>query len=164
MEQSRRNRTKGTTSDPSSRRAWPLKVLLASDGSSHSDRAAKLLAGMLTPEAVVRIITVAGLEFAPYDDKWGPLSDEPERQAMLKSVSEASFAKPVEYLSAAGCRVETITRLGNPAEQILFEIASAKPDLVVVGRAGMTRLQRLLMGSVSEHLVKHSPVPILIVP
>ena len=143
---------------------WPQRVLLATDGSSHSVRAADAIAAMVHLDSTVRLVTVAGLEYAAYDDKWGPLSDEPQRQAELRRVGDSAFSKPIDLLRPSGCRIETVTRLGNATEQIMFEIHNWTPDLVVVGRAGIRRLERFLMGSVSEHLVKHSPVPVLVVP
>ena len=143
---------------------WPQRALLATDGSAHSIRAAEALAETVHRDSTVRLVTVAGLEYAPYDDKWGQLSDEPERQAELKRASKTAFEEAQEHLKRTGCRIETSVRLGNATEQIMFEIHNFKPDLVVVGRAGRRKFERLLLGSVSEHLIKHSPVPVLVVP
>jgi nucleotide-binding universal stress UspA family protein len=143
---------------------WPHRALLATDGSPHSIRAAEVLAAMVHRDSSVRLVTVAGLEYAPYDDKWGQLSDEPERQARLRAVGDTAFEKPVEHLMTSGCQIEKSVRLGNATEQIMIEIHNWKPDLVVVGRAGRRKFERLLLGSVSEHLLKHSPVPVLVVP
>jgi nucleotide-binding universal stress UspA family protein len=143
---------------------WPQRALLATDGSAHSIRAAEALAEMVNGDSTVRLVTVAGLEYAPYDDKWGQLSDEPERQEQLKRASKTAFEEAEAHLKRTGCRIETSVKLGNAAEQIMFEIHKFRPDLVVVGRAGRRRFERLLLGSVSEHLIKHSPVPVLVVP
>ena len=143
---------------------WPQRILLAADGSSHSARAADVLAAMVPVGATVRVLTVAGLEFVPYRSQWGPLSDEPERQERLKSIVENAFGTPLEHLRRANCRLEKTTRLGNPAEQIMDETREWRPDLVVVGRSGLGGMAKLLLGSVSEHLVKHAHVPVLVVP
>jgi nucleotide-binding universal stress UspA family protein len=123
-----------------------------------------MLAALVPSGATVRVVTVAGLEFVPYGGEWGPLSDEPERQARLKAIVETAFGQPLQSLRFAGCTLEKKTRLGNPAEQIMDEIREWQPDLVVVGRTGLGGMVRLLLGSVSEHLIKHSHVPVLVVP
>ena len=143
---------------------WPRKVLLACDGSRHSTKAANTVAAMVSPGSKVRVITVQSYEFAAYSGEWGPLSDEPERQERLRSIIKQVFHEPLELLKNSGCEVERTSRLGNPAEQILEEVGEWHPDLLVVGRAGMGGISRLLLGSVSTHLVKHASVPILVVP
>ena len=153
-----------STEDASATAGWPRKVLLASDGSKHADRAAEVLAAFVPSGATVRLLTVAGLEFAPYEGRWGPLSDEPERQARLQSLIENAFDLPLQNLKKTDCQIEKSTRFGNPAEQIMEEIREWQPDLVVVGRAGVGGVVKLLLGSVSEHVVKHAKVPVLVVP
>jgi nucleotide-binding universal stress UspA family protein len=36
-------------------------------------------------------------------------------------------------------------------------------DAIVVGSHGKGRLKRLVLGSVSEHVVRHAPCPVLVV-
>jgi nucleotide-binding universal stress UspA family protein len=53
---------------------------------------------------------------------------------------------------------------GDPASALLKEIEQGSSELVVVGTHGRTGLSHLLLGSVAEKLVRHSPVPVLTVP
>lgn len=53
---------------------------------------------------------------------------------------------------------------GDPAQALLAEIEREKYDLVVLGTHGRTGLSHLLLGSVAEKLVRHSPRPVLTVP
>jgi nucleotide-binding universal stress UspA family protein len=50
---------------------------------------------------------------------------------------------------------------GNPAE-VLVE-ASKDADLVIVGSASLNRLQRLVLGSVSSHVVRDAACDVLVV-
>lgn len=142
---------------------WPRKILLACDGSEQSTRAARLVAGMVGPEAVIRVITVASFEFAPFVGEWGPLGDAAEGRTQLALTLEHAFRKPLELLETAGCRVEQTNRLGHPGREILNEAAEWEPDLLVVGRTGAGGVSRLFLGSVSELLVKNAKVPVLVV-
>ncbi len=66
-------------------------------------------------------------------------------------------------LEAAGHEVSVTHRYGNVWMGILEEVESFQPGLLVLGRRGVGGLERLL-GSVSEHVVRHVKVPVLLVP
>ncbi|WP_226042132.1 universal stress protein [Natrinema sp. DC36] len=62
-----------------------------------------------------------------------------------------------------GTDVETRTRLGTPAQEIR-EYAERDPvDHVVIGSHGRSGVARILLGSVAEVVVRHSPVPVTVV-
>lgn len=52
---------------------------------------------------------------------------------------------------------------GEPGEQIVKRIKTEGIDLVIMGSHGRKGLDRILFGSVAEHVVKMSPAPVLIV-
>jgi nucleotide-binding universal stress UspA family protein len=53
---------------------------------------------------------------------------------------------------------------GNKANGIIDCSKEFKADLIVIGTHSRTGLDRLLMGSVAEHVVRHSEIPVLVVP
>ena len=61
-----------------------------------------------------------------------------------------------------GVNVERIVSPGGPASSILETAAGA--DLVVIGRRGLGGFQRLLLGSVSDHVARHAPCPVVVMP
>lgn len=63
--------------------------------------------------------------------------------------------------AAAGLEARTEVRSGYPARDLLEYVEDEDVDLVVMGTAGRTGLNRFLMGSTTERLVRHSPVPVL---
>ena len=63
----------------------------------------------------------------------------------------------------AGLTVVTEVVEGNPHEEILEFVAEHDIDMVVMGTHGRTGLDRALMGSVAERVVRRSPVPVLTV-
>jgi nucleotide-binding universal stress UspA family protein len=60
---------------------------------------------------------------------------------------------------AARRRVTLEVELGDPVETILRHTAGM--DLVVISTAGRTGLRHLVIGSVAERIVRHSPIPVL---
>jgi nucleotide-binding universal stress UspA family protein len=62
---------------------------------------------------------------------------------------------------ATGRGVEV--RHGHIVEQILLEIDSYRPDLVVLCTHGWTGIKHMLLGSVTERVVRLSPAPVLTV-
>ena len=52
---------------------------------------------------------------------------------------------------------------GDPAEEILRYAADAGTDLIVLGTHGRTGLERLLMGSVAEKVMRDAPCSVLVV-
>jgi nucleotide-binding universal stress UspA family protein len=70
---------------------------------------------------------------------------------------ERAVAKALGDRSAA--RVDMKVELGDPYQRILD--ASRGMDLVVMSTAGRTGLSHLLIGSVTEKIVRHSRIPVL---
>lgn len=60
-------------------------------------------------------------------------------------------------------RVTRLVRTGEPAPQVL-SCAAEDPslDLLVVGSHGRTGLQRMLLGSVAEHVVRHATRTVMV--
>jgi len=64
----------------------------------------------------------------------------------------------------AGLPVQIHLRLGEPVRGLIDAIEQLTPDIVVMGTHGRGAVMRALMGSVSERLVRKSPVPVMVVP
>ena len=53
--------------------------------------------------------------------------------------------------------------VGDPGHEIVKTVESEKIDLVIMGSHGRKGPERTLFGSVAEYVVKHSPIPVLVV-
>ena len=60
--------------------------------------------------------------------------------------------------------VTELNQFGDTADGIIDCAREFKADLIVIGTHSRSGLDRLLMGSVAEHVVRHSPIPVLVVP
>jgi nucleotide-binding universal stress UspA family protein len=61
-------------------------------------------------------------------------------------------------------QVTTFTQYGITADGIIECSKEFNADLIVVGTHKRSGLDRLLSGSVAEHVVRHSDVPVMVVP
>jgi nucleotide-binding universal stress UspA family protein len=65
---------------------------------------------------------------------------------------------------AGDMNVTHFTDYGSTADGIIHCAKEFAADLIVIGTHNRHGLDRLLMGSVAEHVVRHSHVPVLVVP
>jgi nucleotide-binding universal stress UspA family protein len=65
---------------------------------------------------------------------------------------------------AEGLQVTHFNEFGSTADGILHCSKEFKADLIVIGTHNRTGIDRLLMGSVAESVVRNSHVPVLVVP
>jgi nucleotide-binding universal stress UspA family protein len=68
-----------------------------------------------------------------------------------------------QKVESENIEVETVLKEGNTVQEITKFAREAKSDLIVMGVKGIGRLRELLVGSVSEGVVKQAPCPVLIV-
>jgi nucleotide-binding universal stress UspA family protein len=91
-----------------------------------------------------------------------PLPYMPQLMKSIRQASAQQMEKIESRLKRTGIIVSSRLRLGDVYDQIEREIKSLKPDLAVMGTHGRHGLKRWLLGSTTEKLVRHSPVPLLI--
>jgi nucleotide-binding universal stress UspA family protein len=60
--------------------------------------------------------------------------------------------------------VETLVKEGDTGDAILEAAAEIKPDVIVMGTHGRRGLEKILLGSVAEKVLRHSTVPMYIIP
>ena len=91
---------------------------------------------------------------APEDVQWA-ITPQQEVQATLESAADIA--------RAAGVKVNTHARQGDPADAILDVAEEQGSDLVIVGNKGMSGAKRFLLGSVPNKVSHHAPCSVLIV-
>lgn len=67
-----------------------------------------------------------------------------------------------ERLEADGLTVTSRVVDGDPADALLATAAHLAPDLLVVGSHGRTGVRRVVLGSVSERVLREAPCPVLV--
>ena len=120
-------------------------VLIATDGSKYSEVAASEAIGIAKRcGSSLIIISVA--------------SSDAEIASAKGNVNKVSEAAEKE-----GIKIKSVVANGKPYELIVETSKQERADLIVVGSHGRTGLARLLMGSVTERVIGHAEVAVLVV-
>jgi nucleotide-binding universal stress UspA family protein len=131
-------------------------ILHPTDFSEPSGRALEL-ACALARDYGARLVL---LHVAPLPEVYG-------ESLLVPSVWDngAELKEKLQGLAAphAGLRVEHHFARGDAVTEILQVAQDERVDLVVMGTHGRTGLDRLLMGSVAEQVVRQAPCPVLTV-
>lgn len=139
-------------------------VVAAIDFSEVSDavvaHAAEIAAACDVPLTLLHVAAPEP-DFVGYEP--GPDTVRDARAAELRE-EHREIQQRAEALRARGLRVHGLLIQGPTVESISREARNLEADLVVVGSHGRGALGRMLLGSVSEGLVRAAEHPILVVP
>jgi len=80
----------------------------------------------------------------------------------LKAVSQKFLDKTKHDLGDEN--IQTIVKEGDTAESILDLSKKLKVDIIVIGTHSRKWLDNILMGSVAESVLKHTTLPLFIIP
>lgn len=138
----------------------PLKnILLAADGSKHSEGAIKE-AIYLAKSCVAKLSVIYVLEINPELETEGQkLVEKMENEARghIDEIRKRAARENVE------CEV-IARRTDQPFKAIVEEAEKRNIDVIVMGRRGRTGLKKAFMGSVTAKVIGYAPCKVLIVP
>jgi nucleotide-binding universal stress UspA family protein len=138
------------------------KIMVATDGSELIKRAVDLAIEIAKlSEAKLYAVHVIALEGNSIIHSRGK-----EQKKALKEQLIVEGKKATDYVEnigrTANVRVESTILEGNPANEIIDFAEKNDIDLIVMGTHGKTGIQRFLIGSVSENVVRHSERAVLV--
>lgn len=122
-----------------------MRILICTDGSKYAEDAIRF--GGLIAKGVKAHLTLLGVIE-------GPNEMEKVRQ---------SLERAIDLLAQEVAALETRTKMGHAAEEILSETEEREYDLVIVGSRGRRGITRFLLGSTAARIVQHAPISVLIV-
>lgn len=141
------------------------QVILGSDGSDGALRAAESLNRFPLPEASqVRVVTV--MQFLELLSPSGKIHWHAEFRALYRrhcDEAEKQMKELAASFLAAGRSCSAEQRSGDPAASLIQCAEEQKADLLVVGSHGLSALDRFLLGSVSEKVLRHAHCSVLVV-
>jgi nucleotide-binding universal stress UspA family protein len=134
------------------------RILVGYDGSPQADKAVDVAFWFGdTLDSTVLILSVA----RPPEP-----ATSVELEAMLDDAREhfeEKFKGFRERAATLGLDVKMDIVVGHPVEQIVHRAETDKVDLIILGRRGMSRFEKLIVGSTSEKVLRYAHCPVLVV-
>jgi len=107
---------------------------------------------------VIFVIDTASSSQVPLDADWESASHE------LKQLGEEVTKYIADSAQAKGLKVIRYIVEGHPVEEIMKYANRNSVDLIILGKTQKRWLDRFLLGSVSENVVRSSKIPVLVAP
>ena len=152
-------------------RGVPRKIraaLVAVDGSPDSLEAVRWLSALpLDPTLVIRLLSVVEPVRLPASaprvvrTRLRPIIEQIEQER--RAEMERALDGPMRALRGRVRSVELAMPSGLPTDLVGRAVDDPALDLVVVGARGHGAVRRLLLGSVSERVLRHAECPVLVV-
>lgn len=136
------------------------KILVAADGSERN---------MAAVAEAIRIARICGAGIvAAYVQDLSALESVPPGEMVLRDtwgvIQEEGQATMYRIRSLAeGVALQTVLLEGKPAAEIVRYAEKNGIDLIVIGTQGKRGLERLLLGSVAESIIRSAPCRVLVV-
>ncbi|UCE63716.1 MAG: universal stress protein [Nitrospirota bacterium] len=140
-----------------------MKIVLAVDGSPHSNDAVRSLAYFTPPEelTLAHAITLPDLDHPMVTPEIRDKVIE-EIEGKLRSEGEELLKRARSEVPADFPSVHQVHQIGIPAQVILETAQSAHSDLIIIGARGLGPVKELVLGSVSHRVVLHAPCSVLV--
>jgi nucleotide-binding universal stress UspA family protein len=141
-----------------------MKVLLAVDDSEFSQAAVQTVIQQIRPkDAEVRVLhVVQPVALVPYS-YIGQIGDVQAAEQEAVEHGEKIVSHAEQMLMKAGFKAGSLVKKGDPRTVIVDYAAHWNADVIFVGSHGRKGLDRLLIGSVSEAVLRHAHCSVQIV-
>jgi nucleotide-binding universal stress UspA family protein len=134
------------------------KIMVGFDGSKQADKAVEVALSLArSVDCRVLVFAVA----RPPEP-----ATRVELDAMLDDAREhfeADFKRIAQHAQELAVELETSLAVGHPIQQIVHRAEADHVDLIVLGRRGMSRFEKTLVGSTSEKVLRYAHCPVMVV-
>jgi len=143
------------------KREFYQNIVIATDGSENTQRAVSYgieiakLSG-----ATVHALYVVNTS-STISENW--TAGKETIYEVMRNDGEKAVSKVKKIGEASGLEVREVVLDGYPSNEIINFAENNDIDLIVMGTLGKTGLDRLLIGSVAEKVVRGSKVPVMVV-
>ncbi len=144
-----------------------MLALVATDGSNAANGAARAAMERLPDDACFVVVAVApdrddGMEYAGGFE--GPLDPDDDERIEQEAITAANGAVALTAEALLPHPVETRVLRGSAGPAICELADELDADMVVLGEYRRNLVSRLVLGSVTDHVVHHCTRPVLVVP
>ena len=140
------------------------KILAPLDGSELAERALEHIKTVTEGSRASKVVLLQVIPWPAHPAH--TISDELIRSEGEKAEAGARdyLARVADSLKADGIAVEIDIAYGGAAEAILDYAKKNKVNLIVMSTHGRSGVSRWFFGSVAERVLRHSVIPVLIIP
>ena len=145
------------------------KVLFCTDFSENADYAFGFAFGVAKRDEALHYILHVKTDIADqaYLEGTGDQGLYPEMTEAMKETAQKAldndfqehYAKKLESVP-----FEIVTKSGREYQETIGFAEENDVDLIVIGTHGRTGVKHTLFGSVAEMIIRHSPVPVFVIP
>ncbi len=137
-----------------------MKILLATDGSKHSEGAASFLTSLnLSAEDEVTIFHVVYWIPFLYDRESYFDTFKEIKMKIAPEIIDSVF----EILKPLNAKISTAITDGSPEQSIIDTAVDSGTDLIVMGARGIKGIEAIFVGSTTKSVAANSPVPVLMI-
>lgn len=134
------------------------KILVPTDGSKAAVDAADE-AFDLADQLDAEVLVVSVVEDALVDDKiYGNPPADVER---VREIATNATEDLVEEAESRGIDADPVVVQGSPASEVIEQAEKSGADMIAMGTHGRSGLDRVLLGSVADKVVRQADVPVL---
>jgi len=143
------------------------KMLVAYDGSDASKKAIEMVLKCANKEDEVTLLTVvpAELSESSFTKMLLPTIDLSAyvKSGSFKEKAKESLSKIAKQIESEVSKVNIVAEDGDPADEILITAKKYESDIIIVGYKGYGKEGRFLLGSVTDKVVRHASVSVMVV-
>ena len=133
-----------------------MKLVVGYDGSDHARRALERAADLVSEGDEVFVVGVVEA------GRWG-YSGGHEHHHLDGAQRDQNFEAASSLLAPRGVEPKPVAAFGDAGAAIIEVARNENADLIVVGSRGRNPIERVLMGSVSDKVVRRAPCDVLVV-
>lgn len=139
-------------------------ILVATDGSDDSDAAVEAALD-LAHDTSGRLLVLSVVPEGSTDDDHsgddGAAEADRDDHEVVAATDRANDV--VDHALEWGLEATPLVWEGEPADAILAAAVSESADIIVIGSSGRTGVGRMLLGSVTDDVVRRAGVPVMVV-
>ncbi len=149
------------------------RILFATDFSPHAELAKKVAVDLAKGNGDKRLWSLTVLEpveeplwsaeepAGVSEEKWESVVSAEEKE--LEAERRKHLDQDIADIKTIGIPVTGMVREGNPVEEIVAAAQEVSADVIVMGTHSNRTIWDVVLGSVTERVIKHAPCPVIAV-
>lgn len=140
------------------------KILVPLDGSELAEAAITAALPLArtfgVPILLLGVLDLTAGMYDVYSEAFNPI----DLKSQLESFLDSALSRAQTRIEAEGLECRRVLKVGVPHEEIATVVADEGVDLVIMTTHGRRGLSHLLLGSVTEKVIRMAPCHVLVIP